>query len=546
MSDSMDSTKKRTNKEKEADLRRTVRSAYAIGLELSIGEIASLTGISKRTIASRSSDGTIDGYKTGTDEDISAGIEALCDDCVRMQIAETLKALGKAPDKTERIERTYGIVLGMHLKRLRMLDTVGSLHSVCTAGYHLTKLTKMVTRSKNDDGTPIHSQNTSVKYLTDNKIDKDVLFEIGSSYSVGVTSKLWKLKDGFKDVIKECNHLFLERYLEVVFPAPPMKETVFPLTIDLTVVYDHMVMVYPDEIADFDVPSLFSLLTRIEKYENGRILIPVLNTSEKAAHYQGRKYTVFCALHGEERRKLGYWSYDLNAALQSISLQLTDATEEEYPLLWKYTHDKAYKKETRKRIAEDLKCDVSEVKKMLTAYANGKRSGMKKHPLYAQFQRESDRLRRKVLAYADREAPEVLKKAMEQSDKAKYIPTNIDWQDTETEESTDVARACSSVFFFVWTYYEAKIRDVMMIVFFSKDGLEVHDAVYSMEDVDVVQVEKAIKESTGFDIVIDKEPPLREAKYNPVKEDEEAQREIWVEMEQRRLENELEEQDPQA
>lgn len=45
--------------------------------------------------------------------------------------------------------------------------------------------------------------------------------------------------------------------------------------------------------------------------------------------------------------------------------------------------------------------------------------------------------------------------------------------------------------------------------------LEVHDAVYSMKDVPVEEVEGAIKRWTGFDIKIDKEEPLRKPRYNP-------------------------------
>ena len=48
--------------------------------------------------------------------------------------------------------------------------------------------------------------------------------------------------------------------------------------------------------------------------------------------------------------------------------------------------------------------------------------------------------------------------------------------------------------------------------------LEVHDAVYSLKDVPVEEVEKAIRKGTGFDIVIDKEGPEEKAVCNPFRE----------------------------
>jgi len=62
-------------------------------------------------------------------------------------------------------------------------------------------------------------------------------------------------------------------------------------------------------------------------YRDGQILVPIKHESKKTEEFYGRSYNVFCTLRSKERLELGYIGYDMSAAMQSISLQLIKATE---------------------------------------------------------------------------------------------------------------------------------------------------------------------------------------------------------------------------
>lgn len=75
----------------------------------------------------------------------------------------------------------------------------------------------------------------------------------------------------------------------------------------------------------------------------------------------------------------------------------------------------------------------------------------------------------------------------------------MDWVSTRRlDDATE--RAKSSVFFFIWTYYEKQIRDAMLSVV--PDGIPVHDAIYSRHQVALEDFEKAILERTGFEVKV--------------------------------------------
>jgi hypothetical protein len=255
-------------------------------------------------------------------------------------------------------------------------------------------------------------------------------------------------------------------------------------------------------VKQFDPKSQFSLLTQAFKFTKDEIHVPIKHKAKVNENW-GRTYNVFCSLHSHERLALGYISYDMNAALQSISLQLIKATREDYPTLWDYTHDKAYKKQIRAKIAQALGIEVGDVKAKLTAFANGSTRGVTLHPYYKLFQEESERLRRAVLKYVSETEPEVLERATEQS--KRELPEELDWSDTESQETTEDMRDRASVFFFVWTWYERKIREAMLEEL--EDGIEVHDAVYSKQDIPAETIQNTIRDFTGFNIIIDKEMP---------------------------------------
>jgi hypothetical protein len=140
---------------------------------------------------------------------------------------------------------------------------------------------------------------------------------------------------------------------------------------------------------------------------------------------------------------------------------------------------------------------LADVKVLLTAYANGSTKDSDKHPLLKSFSEDSDLLRREVISTIAQNEPAVLELAIDQSKHS--FDAKMDWVSTH-RLSDDTERAKSSVFFFIWTYYEKQIRDAMLSVV--PDGIPVHDAIYSRHQVPLEVFEKAILEQTGFEVKV--------------------------------------------
>lgn len=166
-------------------------------------------------------------------------------------------------------------------------------------------------------------------------------------------------------------------------------------------------------------------------------------------------------------------------------------------MIFQYGWDPVYKRKLRKRIAKELNIGVDEVKKMLTAYANGSTKNIDGSLTLKQFQEESDLLRREVTSVVTQFEPQVLQAAIKQSKHA--FDGTLDWKDTMFE-GDDEARKKASVFFFIWTHFEKQIRDAMLSVV--DDGIPLHDAIYSKHELPCRDFEKAILEQTGFEVKI--------------------------------------------
>jgi AAA15 family ATPase/GTPase len=141
---------------------------------------------------------------------------------------------------------------------------------------------------------------------------------------------------------------------------------------------------------------------------------------------------------------------------------------------------------------------IDEVKRLLTAYANGSQKQVGKSTELKEFSEQSDQLRREVIAVINTYEPELLKSAIEQSKNS--FPEDQDWQNIEKEKSGKHARDKASVFFFIWTYFEKQIRDVMLSIV--DDGIPVHDAIYSRQELAFEVFEKAIMAQTAFEVRI--------------------------------------------
>lgn len=399
-----------------------------------------------------------------------------------------------------------GAIIGFQLRyKYKLLTHLHKNTKIIKTGKDIFDLICLIgSRKDTKKGTPIHSKSkTVINLLSNNKYSFiDELFTRTDGYYAGNVSKKWKLKPLTNELIKHT----VDTYFNTLTPVtthklcPTNSYTYSSICVrDKGTRFVRYVMVPLNVVKGYCLTSILHILSLTLGYDSSTDSFVVsLEHTSKTDESLGRTYNIFSRLKSEERLALGYIDYDISSALQVISLQLINGSKKDYPILTSYSYNKAFKLSMRSSISTDLGIPISDVKQKLTAFANGAMSGIDKHPRYKQFQKESDKLRREVLAYVAEHEPDLLESAIRQS--KKQLPEDIDWFDCTPEDKQNMARAKSSVFFFVWTYYERLIRKAMLKCL--PDGIEVHDAVYSKMKVDIKVIEEVVLKETGFRVII--------------------------------------------
>lgn len=417
-----------------------------------------------------------------------------------------------------------GAIVGYLLKyRYGLLGHLRKVSAIKTAGQDTIKLVVAIKSRKHGTGTPIQSNSKAVKNLSNhNKIAWiDALFIRSGGYYAGHTAKLWKTTELTDKIISDAISIFFDKIANIqpkfignyIFGEGTTNTATYSSicsVINVTLLtnpiitkyqwYDKLLFLSFGQVQNLCLSSMLHIISQTIAIVHGHFIVS-LNHTSKTNPTLGRNYNVFTRLRSAERKQLDFINYDISAALQTISLQLIQATETDYPLLTRYSKDKQFKGALREDIAKALNVPIVEVKQKLTAFANGAVSGVDKHIIYKQFQSESDKLRLQVLVHTADHTPQLLEQAKAQS--RRQLPEDIDWFSANTEDSQALARSKSSVYFFIWTHYERLIRKAMLIIL--TDGIEVHDAVYSKMDVSTNIIEVTIFESTGFKIIIEKD-----------------------------------------
>jgi len=348
-------------------------------------------------------------------------------------------------------------------------------------------------RKDTTKGTPIHSQSKAVKQLLrGNKIAfVDELFKRTDGYYAGNTSKKWMLTKLSETILEQTIDIFFDRFNDLC----PYNCTTYSSICNSV----KRTSLEVTKVRELSLTSILNILSLAIGYEETtKSLIVSLEHTSNTDETLGRTYNLFSRLRSKERTSFDYIAYDISSALQTICLQLVEGSKESYPILYQYSSNKGYKVALRASIADDLNIPISDVKAKLTAFANGGISGKDKHPIYLKFQEESDRLRREVLSHTASNNAWLLEESIAQS--KRNLTEEIDWFSLNAEDSQSMARNKSSVFFFLWTYYERLIRQAMLKVI--PNGIEVHDAVYSKDVIDLSVIENRIFKDTGFRVQI--------------------------------------------
>ena len=390
------------------------------------------------------------------------------------------------------------------------------------AGEHFLDIVLRILAYKDhSNGVPIHSKNQSLKYLKRLGKSKglfDKLFTTGKAYKSSAFSKSYGLTGISESLLDELEDLLKDNLIQYVSLVDKHIGRVDgitegcplfgPLPICLssnrtfTNPPTHMELSVK-EVVKLSLVSMIQVLN-IAQINNGfgkPFCVPLHNLAG-TDETKGRTYNIFTRLRSKERLDLGYHNYDISSGLQIISFGILYRYAscpdlfEQYPLIFKYAWDPKYKAKVRQEIANDLGIPVDEVKALLTAFANGSKKKTGNSKLLDDFQQESEQLRREVISIIAQYEPKILDAAKNQS-KRDLSDVN-DWKDDQIEDGLD--REKSSVFFFVWTYFEKKIRDAMLTVV--NDGIPVHDAIYSKQLVPFIDFEAAILSQTGFEVKI--------------------------------------------
>jgi hypothetical protein len=513
-----------------ANLEKVLRVLKSRGLfeTTNNAELARLSDVSRQWVSKNS--GAIQTYLSSAPQPSTADFEYVDKRLLETYVQEAYKQAREERDGSA-LSRILGAVTGFVLRQeTDLINDVQRLPKIIKVGTAVIKLIAQIQTRKDDAGVPIHSKSKQAQYLLTemNRVTfMDHLFKRADSYSTGgegnpAFAKSWSLRPKAAEISARVVELILPIIKE---EAAKERVTVIPTHMHSSIcsgisVTSDAECQLPPELTSFDVsieqleqlsvPSIIQLINRaVPSPVLDHLAISLKNTANNNPSL-GRTYNVFVSLRSSERRDLGYINYDISGGLQIISFGIlyryasdryrySDDLMHTYEMIFRYGWDPDYKRELRQQIAQDQGVGLVEVKKRLTSYANGRQKSVEGSPSLEKFKQESDLLRREVTAVIAFHKPDILNNAIAQSKYRDEFPEDLDWTSSEPEEP-ELARMKSSVFFFIWTYFEKQIRDAMLSLV--DDGIPVHDAIYSKHALPSRDFEKAIQDQTGFEVKI--------------------------------------------
>ena len=256
--------------------------------------------------------------------------------------------------------------------------------------------------------------------------------------------------------------------------------------------------VLTDQIAPRDVYILLNHLVGCN--DHGDYIID--NTSSIMDRQKSRVYSLFTSLKSATRTELGFINYDISTCMQTIVSHFVNM--DNYPVHQDLIDDKHY---FRDLLAIELEKDIDGIKQVLSSADNGKqhRRLCAGNPVLNDYVNEAPQLVDEFLKIIEEQNPDMIQTA---TSYAKFELEIVEWVNKQGFDKKQPKFATTgefnkySLFFFVWTQIEREIREAMMSCF---DGFvhQVHDAVYSKEDVEIAVLEKAVLDRTGIKVKIE-------------------------------------------
>lgn len=493
-----------------------------IFVSTSQAELGRLSGLSRKTIIKNFED--IQAYVEVAPEPSGTDIKSFDKKMISTYIDEGIKQV-RAEGGEFAFSGILGAITGYVLRHeTDLINDVNQVRKVVKVGTAVIMLIVQIQARKDNAGTPIHSKNKYAQYLLTqlNKVSFiDLLFNRTNAYSTGndrlaAYAKKWSLTPLTEEITAKMVSKVIPIIKEAAIGEGVTVNTTHieaPICSEESVTQEYnpelsSVDIEVDHLVNLSVPSIIQLVNLAAPSSKcGCISVSLMNLSS-ADPSLGRTYNVFTSLRSEERKELGFNNYDISGGIQIISFGIlyryasslyrtADDLFSEYPMIFRYGWEPDYKAQLRAKISEGLGVPVDEVKALLTAYANGSHRSVDGSSELEQFKAESDSLRREVTALIYRNERPILDAAIRQS--KHRFPEGMDWSSLSPEEP-EMARMKSSVYFFIWTYFEKQIRDAMLSVV--DDGIPLHDAIYSRHQIPFSVFEQAVVEQTGFEVKI--------------------------------------------
>ena len=349
-------------------------------------------------------------------------------------------------------------------------------------GHLINAISHVISRGR------IHSNNASFDYLQrhDKKYKFAELIERYGSYTTGMKSYQYKLTNKLLVYITQAVQS-LELFNIEVSTTDNIKES------DLIISNDIFYKLHPR-----DIFLMFSYLSGVDSQGN----YIIKNSQTIIDRQESRVYSLFTSLKSETRKQIGFINYDISTCMQTIVSHFVDMKK--YPLHKQLITNKRL---FRNRLSKELDKDINKVKEMISAADNGKKYSditYLRSEMFKEYVDETEPIVDEFIDYFEQHNEELIRIAKIYAKREFEI---IDWVKVDGYEKkqpkfVDSGFKKYSIFFFIWTQIEREIRYAMMSCF-TEYVHQVHDAVYSKQNVDIEILVKVVEEQTGLKVKIE-------------------------------------------
>ncbi len=238
-----------------------------------------------------------------------------------------------------------------------------------------------------------------------------------------------------------------------------------------------------EQLMDINIRDRMTIVSHSIGVKDGRVWV---HTKRNDNNFN-RVYSLITTIKSESR--LGLNEYDMGTAQQTIMMNVVDDWNS-YPL-----HDRLInnKKEFRGEVMKKLGCDYDKAKEHITAISNGR--GL-------DYYKVSERIALKPLYEEAQKLSKAFMAKIEQDHPFVYTQALALAKEAGDDDFSIGGKRFYGTMFHAWTHFERQVRNTMKSCFI-QPVYDVHDAVYSREQIDPRVLEQTVQEQTRFRVKIE-------------------------------------------